>query len=148
MTDHDADTCWKPRRAALRHRMRQLARRLRAETGGSIVVLAAFVFPVAIGAFGLGAEASYWYMLQRKLQHAADLASHAGGARHRAGDEVDEITTAARYIAGLSGFDTTDGSITVNVPPLTGDYAGDSKSVEVIWPRPPPALSRSRARPP
>lgn len=110
-----------------------------ADSGGTIAVLAAILFPVLIGGIGLGVEASYWYMTQRKLQHAADIAAHAAGARNRAGDSITEIRAAARNVAIVSGFLAERGTITVTVPPATGAFAGDADSAEVLltetWPR-------------
>ena len=37
---------------------------------GSVAVVAALLFPVLIGGMGLGAEVGYWYVTQRRLQHA------------------------------------------------------------------------------
>lgn len=108
-------------------------RRALKDPSGSISILFALVFPVLIGALGLGAEAGYWYYTQRKLQHAADLAAHAGAARLRAGDAKAVIDAAARQVAVSSGFSTAaSSSMSVNIPPLSGAKAGNANSVEVI----------------
>ncbi len=113
----------------------RLVKRLAAlvsETHGGVTVLAAFIFPVVVGAFGLGAETGYWYMTQRKLQHAADLSVHAAGARLRAGDTLVAVTTAATNIATLSGYNPSIGTVVVNMPPKSGAFTGNANSVEVI----------------
>lgn len=107
-------------------------RRFLADTRGTIAVLAAIVFPVVIGGIGLGVETSYWYMTQRKLQHAADIAAHAAGVRNRAMDSMDGIRAAATQVAIASGFLSARGTITVSKPPLTGAFAGNADAVEVV----------------
>lgn len=114
--------------SAIRHRQGQVA----ADERGAVVVLAAFVLPVAIGAMGLGAETGYWYFQQRDLQHVADLAAHAAGVRKRSGDDDAAITRAAVTIAANSGFTSASGTLQVNTPPATGAHAGDSSAVEVV----------------
>lgn len=103
-----------------------------ADTCGAVAVVAAIVFPVVVAGLGLGIETGYWYMTQRKLQHAADLSAHAASARNRAGDAVAEIRVAALNVASNSGFLPEIGTISVNTPPTSGGYAGDPDAVEVI----------------
>jgi hypothetical protein len=100
--------------------------------GGAALVLAAILFPVVIGGMGLGAETGYWYMTQRKLQHAADTSVHAAAVRKRAGDTKTNIDAAATYIATGTGFSPLLGNLTVNVPPTSGAYAGNVDSIEVL----------------
>lgn len=99
--------------------------------GGSAAVVAAILFPVVIGGLGLGAETGYWYLSQRKLQHAVDVSVHAAGTRKRAGDTKAQIDAAALYVATMSGLPAS-GNLTVHIPPQSGSYAGDPDSVEVI----------------
>lgn len=115
-------------RACFRRQLTALA----FDTHGTIVVLAAFLFPIVIGAFGLGAETAFWYLTQRKLQHAADLSVHAAGARLRAGDALAEVTAAATNIAVRSGYNAGIGTVAVNMPPTSGAFAGNTSSVEVV----------------
>lgn len=107
-------------------------RRFSTDTRGAVAVLAAILFPVVIGGIGLGVETSYWYMTQRKLQHAADLAAHAAGVRNRAMDSTDQITTAARNVAIVSGFLPALGTFTLRKPPATGAFVGNADAVEVV----------------
>ncbi len=114
-------------------------RRMSKNTSGSVIVLAAILFPIILGGIGLGVETSFWYMTQRKLQHAADVAAHAAAVRNRAGDTLAEIQTAALHIAVSSGFLSQRGTITVSLPPSKGAFTADSDAVEVAlsesWPR-------------
>ena len=122
-------------RKPLRSEMRRLLARacdLRADNSGVAAVVAAIVFPIVVGGMGLGAETGYWYMTQRKLQHAADLSAVAGDARLRAGDSNAQIAAAATNIARNSGLSASVGTIVVNRPPLSGASVGNGSFVEVI----------------
>lgn len=99
---------------------------------GSTSVIAAIMFPVVIGGIGLGVETGYWYMTQRELQHAADVAVHAAAVRKRSGDTADSMRTAALYIANQTGFSGASGDFIVNSPVSTGPNAGDPDTVEVL----------------
>ncbi len=80
-------------------------------------------FPVLIGGMGLGAETGYWFWLQRELQHATDLATHAAATRRLYGASLEEQKTAALNIAKASGrAQLTLSNITLNSPPEAGDY--------------------------
>src|SRR3984893_8865434 len=121
----------KPLRSLTR-RFLARAGELRADTSGAAAGIAAIVFPVVVGGMGLGAETGYWYITQRKLQHAADLSADAVGARLRAGDSNAQITAAATNIARNSGLSASVGTIVVNRPPLSGASVGNGSFVEVI----------------
>lgn len=99
---------------------------------GATAVIATIMFPILIAGMGLGAETGYWYMKQRNLQHAADVAVHAAGLRKKSGDATDEIEAAALYIATQTGFVDADGAFAVNSPTETGPYAGNPSTVEVL----------------
>lgn len=118
--------------ASLRQRIAGRMFDLAADTRGSVAIVAAIIFPIVIGGMGLGAETGYWYLSQRKLQHATDVAAHAGAVRLRAGDTTLKIRAAAENIARASGLSSTVGTIQVNSPPLTGAKSGSAASVEVI----------------
>lgn len=115
--------------------LRSIRRRLGdlyADTAGAAAVLMAIVFPVVIGGVGLGAETGYWYLLQRSLQHAADVSAHAAGVRYRSGDAEAELEAAALDVAIKGGFREADGALELHWPPSTGPYTGDDDAVEVI----------------
>lgn len=88
--------------------------RLAKNEGGAVAVIAAIVFPVVVGAMGLGAETGYWYLKQRKLQHAADVSAHAAAVRHRAGDGLATLEIAATTVAVASGFEAASGDLNVS----------------------------------
>jgi Flp pilus assembly protein TadG len=106
-------------------------RLLRSDTRGAVAVIAAILFPILIGAMGLGTEAGYWYLTQRKLQHAADVSAHAAAVRKRAGDTTSGMAASATHIARESGLSAA-GRVMVNSPPASGALAGDVNGIEVI----------------
>lgn len=136
MSDHPTPLAHahpRPERAALRKR--RLISRLvdiGADSSGGVAIMAALLMPVLVLGMGLGAETGYQYMTQRNLQHAADLAAHAGGVRLRAGDQKTAIDAAALHVATVAGFAVSDGKIIVNTPPATGPNTGNPGSVEVL----------------
>jgi len=103
-----------------------------ADCSGATAILMTVALPVMVLGMGIGAETGYQYMTQRKLQHSADLAAHAGAARLRAGDAQTAIEAAVTHIAVQGGFQPDTGTITVNTPPLSGIAAGNPRSIEVI----------------
>jgi Flp pilus assembly protein TadG len=87
-----------------------------------------------VGLLGLAALAIDVGMLwttRRQMQTAADAAAVAAS---RAMAEGTSVSTAANAVATLDGFtDGTNGvTVTVNNPPLSGTYAGNSSYVETI----------------
>lgn len=100
--------------------------RLGCDNGGSVVILAGFLFPVVIGGMGLGAETGYWYWTQRKVQHAADVAAHAAGIRKLQGENDNaELKKIAQHVAQKADFNP--GEVVLNTP-----YDGSNDKVEVI----------------
>jgi Flp pilus assembly protein TadG len=113
-------------------RLLSFARDLQGDQSGATAVVIAVIFPILVGGMGLGAETGYWYVTQRKLQHAVDVSAHAGGARLRAGDTKAQIDAAALNIALNTGLSASMGTILVNSPPTQGSKAGDTRSLEVV----------------
>jgi len=113
------------------HLKRRWLHRLASAESGAAAVLAAVLFPAIIGGIGLGSEAGYWYLKQRQLQHAADLAAHAAGTRMRSGDSDATLYTIARRIAGKAGYTPQAGELVLHTPPLDGVYANNEDAVEV-----------------
>jgi len=101
------------------------------DSSGSVSVVVAVAFPVLIGGMGLGAEVGYWYLTERKLQHAADLAAYAAAVRLAKGDDGETLDAVALHVARESGFREGVGNLEVHHPPITGPNAGDDEMVEV-----------------
>lgn len=98
---------------------------------GQIVVLTSVSIVTLIGLVALATDVGSLYSVRRRIQTAADAAAVAGVTALRTGQSV---TSSAKTGSGLDGF--TDGqngtTVTVNNPPATGTYAGNSSYVEVV----------------
>ena len=106
--------------------------RFAGDTNGAVAVMAAIVFPVLVGGMALGAEAGYWYLSQRKLQQASDLAAYAAAVQLRSGRDNADMVAAAGDIAEASDFRTGEDTLALAHPPTTGSRDGSAKAVEVI----------------
>ncbi|ASP35668.1 pilus assembly protein TadG-related protein [Labrenzia sp. VG12] len=98
---------------------------------GTIAVYTALLMPVAIGGFGLGAEASFWYFQQRKIQNAADVAAYAAATQLRLNRSEESLSDAALAAAVKTGYSTSLGNLTFSWPPGSGSFAGDGNAVEI-----------------
>lgn len=112
-------------------RAAKFIQKLASDDRGSIAIIAAFTMPVMVGGMALGAEAGSWYMKQRKLQHAADMAAYAAAIRLMQGDTSATATTAGQRV-GKCTWDNdpncqTTSTVTINI---TTPYGGNSKRVE------------------
>jgi hypothetical protein len=123
--------CLQFARAALPRASRR-ARSLLPNESGATAIMAAMLFPIVVGGMGLGAETGYWYLTQRKLQHAADVSVHAAAMRRISGDQKAGMEQAALLVARDSGFQPGRGTLMVNTPPLSGAYTGNRNSIELI----------------
>lgn len=110
---------------------RSLSEALR-DRSGATAIMVALAMPVVAGGMGLGAEVGYHFMLQRNMQHAADMAAHAGAVRLRAGDGKADVQAAARHAAIQSGFVGAEEGIDPRTPPQSGAYKDSASSVEVV----------------
>lgn len=109
---------------------------------GAIIVIFALMLPIIVGFVGLGLDVGLWYSTKRNLQGAADTAAVSAAYELGAGNSLSAIQTAALIdakrnglnagVAACNGVATSAGSCTVNVPPTSGTYSGDSSAVEVI----------------
>lgn len=98
---------------------------------GNVALLFALLTPMAIGGAGLATEVGVWYHRHLELQSAADSAAYAAAIELRAGGSQANYTQEALQAAQASGFDPSQGSITVNNPPQSGSHQTD-QAVEVL----------------
>lgn len=119
-------------------RFATLARRFGRNQAGAAAVIAAILFPIIIGGLGLGVETGYWYLMQRKLQHAADVSAHAAAVRIGSGGSVASIMSTVAFIAGESGYPSD-----APPPAVTTPYKSDASAVEVVLRQPVPRLFTS-----
>ena len=107
--------------------------RLRDEESGAVMVWTALMMTLVLGMAALGLDASAWFMNKRQLQTAADNAVLESVAVKGRGGSTSDVKLAAVAGASLNGLvDGVDGTVTVNIPPLSGPNAGDSEYIEVI----------------
>ena len=98
--------------------------------GGAIAVVAAVVIPVVIGFVGVGAEVSFWYFNQRKIQNSADAAAYAAAVQLRLNASQSDMESAGLDAASRSGFEVGIGTSQFNSPPVTGAFTA-ATAVEV-----------------
>lgn len=133
-----------------RHQLAVSSTRRRAETvgamkgsSGQVLVLVTLGIVVLLGFAALAVDVGQLWSVRRHMQTAADAAAVAGAIAVRNGNAA---TAAADSVAQSNGF--TDSSIdasstvtvTVNHPPLSGPYNGNSNYVEVIVSQPQPSF--------
>jgi hypothetical protein len=100
---------------------------------GFVLVTMLICSTVLLAFLGLAIDAGYIELVKTRMQAAADAAA-IGGTQELKLNGATNVVSAAKGDAALNGF--TDGShgvtITVNSPPLSGDYAGNPMGVEAI----------------
>jgi hypothetical protein len=101
---------------------------------GQVIPLVAIALAVLLGAASLAVDVGYWRYQQRVEQSAADSAAIAG-AGELAYPASADVSAAAKKDATSNGY-TDDGgasvAVTVNNPPASGPYSGNTNAVEVI----------------
>ena len=108
-------------------------RRARDAERGQAIPLVVLFLVLLMGTAALAVDVGYLRHGQRVQQSAADSAAIAGAAE-LAYPAAADVTTAARSDAASNGF-TDNGSnviVTVNNPPTSGAYSGNTAAVEVI----------------
>jgi Putative Flp pilus-assembly TadE/G-like len=81
---------------------------LHADQRGTVAVIMAFMFPILIGAFGLGFEITNWYLKTRAMQNAADAAAIAAATNGSSNYNIE-----ASAVAALYGFVNGNNNVTV-----------------------------------
>jgi hypothetical protein len=87
-----------------------------------------------MGVVSLGIEGAYLLAQARRLQTVADNAAYSGAVAILDKAPADPHTEAAAIIAGSSY--ASGATPTINIPPLSGPYAGNASAVEVILSQP------------
>src|SRR5215469_14817741 len=98
---------------------------------GNVAIMTSLALPVLVGFCGLGADAGYWFYRQRDVQGAADIAAYDGAVALENSANSTAITNAATTGASSNGWNSGQGTITVNTPPTSGPNQ-NSQSVEVL----------------
>lgn len=100
---------------------------------GQVLPIVALAVVMLLAAASMAVDVGYLRYMQRTQQSAADSAAIAG-ASELAYPSANDVVSAAKADASANGF-THDGSniiVTVNNPPASGPYAGNTSAVEVI----------------
>lgn len=116
---------------AMREEIQCRLEQLRNDKRGTTAIAMAILTPIMIAGLAFGTEYSYFEGKKRNIQNTADTAAFAAATQVRSGVSEDEIKAAAKFIAKEGGFDDTKGTIDVQWPPTSGDYAGDNWAVQV-----------------
>jgi Flp pilus assembly protein TadG len=98
---------------------------------GNIAIISALAMPCLVGFCGMGGDVGYWYYRQRVLQAAADVTAFDGAVALSAGASASSVTSGASTDATSNGWHSSQGTITVNTPPQSGNYQ-NANSVEVV----------------
>jgi Flp pilus assembly protein TadG len=109
---------------------------------GVTAIIAAIGATVLLGFTGLAVDVAYWETTERAVQGAADQASLAAALKYEEGASQDQIVAEGKAVAAKHGFvDGQNGvTVTVNWPPKSGAYTGDTTAVEVIIQTPMPTF--------
>jgi hypothetical protein len=122
-------------------------RRFFKESSGGIFIYTALALPLLLGVAGLAVDVSIWHVHKRTVQTTADAgAIGATNEIFRSIDDTsreDKAKVVAETEAANNGFVAGSDTITVNIPPLSGDFAGATNAVEVIIRRPVPTYLAS-----
>lgn len=93
---------------------------LRGDRSGGVVIFAALLAPVVIGAAALSVDIGLWYANKRLAPSAADSAAMAAALQSlRSDGDTDEIEEAAVLDAANHGYSATIGDL-IEVTPLGG----------------------------
>lgn len=106
--------------------------RLLKDARGSVLVPVALLLPVLVGMLSLGVETALWFASKRDLQSAADAGALSGAWEVQAGSSGGTVSQLASADARKNANSTARPfSVTVNNPPVSGAYVGNSGAVEV-----------------
>lgn len=118
---------------------------------GTIIVLVAVTLTLLISIAALSVDCGYLYQNRRKLQTSADAAAEAGAIElftkydlNRGADRDGEARASALSNAMAHGYGgpKPDSTVTINIPPLSGAFAGEAGYVEaIITAKMPPSFS-------
>src|SRR4051794_19252694 len=102
----------------------------RASTGhrrsGQTLILFALLLPLVLGMTGLVIDGGMLIATQRQVQNAADAAAMAGVMdRLRGQTSIVASATATTFVKDPQYNNLPGATVVVNIPPLSGPYAGD-----------------------
>jgi hypothetical protein len=131
------------------HRLAGL-KRFKEDDAGGVLIYTAFALSILLGVAGLAVDVAAWQAQKRSIQTTADAAAFAGANElvrlHNKTNRDDGATAAAELAASMNSYvDPDDGdpdpdALTINIPPLYGEFAGATNAVEAIVRRPVPTF--------
>ena len=103
---------------------------------GVTTAIFAISLTALVGVAGLATEVGVWYQDWVQIQGAADAAAMAGAVSVSVAAEKSNggPVATAKYVATQNGYTATPGgvSVTINYPPTSGTYKGNTSAVEAI----------------
>jgi Flp pilus assembly protein TadG len=126
------------------NRIATSVRKVLSSRRGSVAIQMGLSIVSIIGIVGLGTEGTFLVYKQRQLQSATDSAAMSAVialAQEYPRDPESEASAIAANLGFVNGVNGT--VVTVNNPPTSGAYAGDSDAIEVII-RQPNTVSMTR----
>ena len=124
---------------------RRFLRNFAKDESGGVLIYTALSSAVMLGFVGLAVDVASWYSAKRDMQSAADAAAMAGVLELARGATTTEIQTRAKDAAQLNGY--VSGEVTINNPPLAGDYIGNAAFVEAVVAQDQPGFFSAMAYP-
>lgn len=98
---------------------------------GKVLVMFAITVPTLLGVAGLVVDGGMLMLADRRAQQAADTGATMAAHALMHGESISTATTTAEdFVRANSGLGSA--TVTVDVPPTTGPYAGNSDYVEVV----------------
>lgn len=112
------------------HQLRNLIN----QEGGQALVLGIILFTTLMAAAAISLDVGDAMADRARAQRAADSASLAAATALMQNSNVSDAINAAQVYASSNGYANADAGtdVTVNIPPVSGPYAGDAEYVEVI----------------
>lgn len=107
------------------------ARKFGGATSGNVAIIAGLSMTMLMGFCGIAIDTGYWFDQARILHGAADIAAYNAAVALNEGGRGATLTTAATTAASANGWNSANGTITVNNPPASGSE-NTADSVEVI----------------
>ena len=102
------------------------------EQSGIVAVVVALLLPALVGMLGLVLDLGFAFYYKRIMQTATDAGAFAGAIAIVRGED-SQLNTKVLYDAAKNGFVGSHGETrTINRPPVSGDFAGNDRFVEMI----------------
>lgn len=113
---------------------KKIGLRLARDSRGATAAIFAIAMPLLVGMGALAVDVGIWNVQKRQAQGAADQAAYSAAASSKSGNNATNATTDARAITAGMGFvhNANGVTVTVNSPPTSGQFSGQTGYWEVI----------------